>query len=41
MSVTECNLVPSDLDCNTDKSTSTFNPYVEQPFHLYYDDYFK
>lgn len=37
--VTPYNLVPSCSDCNRDKSASTFNSYLEQPFHPYYDDF--
>lgn len=38
-SVSPYNLVPACSECNTDKSTSTFTNYLEQPFHPYYDDF--
>ena len=38
-SVTPYNLVPSCSHCNTDKWDVTFNTYLNQPFHPYYDDF--
>lgn len=33
------NLVPACSDCNGDKGSDTFESYVNQPFHPYYDNF--